>query len=112
MSSMVSPAFAPSVVSLVEMSSMVLLLVYLIARTIVGIINGSTFPLIIFCALKFIFSCSLFTPKLEALPSTLFFLLGALLGKIATTFFLFFNVVYISSLVLKTLANAFCGLSF
>jgi hypothetical protein len=57
--------------------------------------------------------CSLFTLEPEAPPpSILFFLLRALLGEYATTFFLFSSVVYISSLVLLTLASGFCGLSF
>ncbi len=65
-------------------------------------------PLIIFCALKYVFSCSLFIVGLEVPPSsTLFFLLKALLGKYAAPFFLFFNVIYISSLVFLTLANDF-----
>jgi hypothetical protein len=55
---------------------------------------------------------SLFTLKPKAPPSTMFFLLRALLGKFATTLFLFFNVDYISSLVLLTLADGFFGLSF
>jgi hypothetical protein len=86
---------------------------YLIALTIVGTANGSILPLIIFYALKFVLSCSLFTPKTKAPPSwTLFFLLRAFIGEFATTFFLFSNVVYISSLVLLTLANGFYGFSF
>jgi len=53
-----------------------IVVVYLTACTIIGTINGSIFPLIIFCALKFVLSCSLFTHELEALPSSpLFFLL-------------------------------------
>ncbi len=57
------------------------------ALTIVGITNGSTLPFIIFCAFKFVFSCSFFTPKLEAPPSsTLFFLLRTLFGECAATF--------------------------
>ncbi len=49
----------------------------------------------------------------EAPPSsTLFFLLKALLGESVTTFFLFSNVVYISSLILFTLASGLYGLSF
>jgi hypothetical protein len=42
---------------------------------------------------------------------TFFFLLRTL-GKFATTFFLLSNVVYISSLVLLTSVNGFCGFSF
>jgi hypothetical protein len=84
-----------------------------IALTIVGTTNGSSLPLIIFCALKFVLTCSLFTPKPKFHPSSiLFFLLRALLGEFATTFFLFFSVLYISSLVLKTLVGGFFGLSF
>ncbi len=72
--------------------------------TVVGFANGSIMPLIIFCALKFILSCFLFAIELEAPPSsTLFFLLKTLLGEFVATFFLFFSVVYISSLVLLTL---------
>jgi hypothetical protein len=60
-----------------------------------------------------VLSCSLFTPKPEAPPfSTLFFLLIALLGDSIAAFYLFSSVVYISSLVLLTLAGGFCGLSF
>ncbi len=62
------------------------------------------------CALKFVLSCSFFTPQPEAPPSsTLFFLLRAFLGKFVATFFLFSNVVCISSLVLLTLVGDFCG---
>jgi hypothetical protein len=58
-------------------------------------------------------SYSLFTPKHKALPSsTLFFFLKTLLGKYVAAFFLFSNVVYISPLVLLTLASGFYGLSF
>jgi hypothetical protein len=42
----------------------------------------------------------------------LFFLLKALLGKFVATFFIFSNLVYISSLVLKTLVGGFYGFSF
>ncbi len=81
--------------------------------TIVGLIDGSTLPLIVFCALKSVLFCSLFTFELEALPySTLFFLLKALLGKSVAAFFLFYSVIFISSLFLLTLASGFCGLSF
>jgi hypothetical protein len=76
-------------------------------------VNGSTLPFIIFCALKFVLSYSLFTPEPKAPPSsTLFFLLKALLKKFAITFFLFSSVVYMSSLVLLTLVDGFYGLSF
>ncbi len=85
--------------------------VCLTAFTIVGTANGSTLPLTVFYAFKFVLSCSLFTPQLEAPPSsTLFFLLKALFGECVTTFFLFSSDVHISSLV--TLANGFYGLSF
>jgi hypothetical protein len=42
----------------------------------------------------------------------LLFLLKALLGESTTTFFMFSSVIYISSLVLLTLAGGFYGLSF
>jgi hypothetical protein len=69
-------------------------------------------PLIIFYALTYVFSYSHFTFELEVLlSSTLFFFLKAL-REFATTFFMFSNVVYISSLVLLTLAGGFHELSF
>ncbi len=81
--------------------------------TSIGNVDGSTLPLIIFCAFKFVLSCSLFIPKDEALPSsTLFFLLKTLLGKFTTTFFLFSSAIYISSQILLALAGGFCGRSF
>ncbi len=84
-----------------------------IVFTTIGIANGSAMPLIIFCALKFVLSCSLLTLEHEVPPSsTLFFFLRALLGKSIATFFLFSNVVCISSLVLLTLAGGLCGFSF
>ncbi len=59
-----------------------------IALTTIGTTYGAILPLIIFCAFKYVLSCTLFTPKLEAPPSsTLFFLLRELLGKSATTLF-------------------------
>ncbi len=71
-----------------------------ITRTIVGITNGSTPPFIILCALAYVLSYSLFILESKALPSsTLFFFLKALLGESIIAFFLFSNVVYISSLV-------------
>jgi hypothetical protein len=83
------------------------------ALTTVGTIDGSIMPLTIFCALESVLFYSLFTLKLEAPPSsTLFFLLRALLGKFNVAFFLFSNVVYISSLVLLTLVDGFYGFSF
>jgi hypothetical protein len=54
----------------------------------------------------------LFILKPEASPSTLFFLLRALLEKFDATYFLFSSVVFISSLVLLTLVGGFCGFSF
>jgi hypothetical protein len=45
-------------------------------------------PFIILCAFKYVFSCSIFTPELEAPPfSTLFFLLKALIGESVIVFF-------------------------
>ncbi len=82
------------------------------SRTIVGITYGSTLPFIIFCALTFMVFCSLFTHKLEALPSsTLFFLLRKLLGEFTIALFLYSSDVYIS-LVLLPLADGFYGFSF
>jgi len=73
--------------------------------TIASTTDGSTLPLIIFN--------SLFIFELKVPPSsTLFFLLKALLGESMAAFFLFFNGIYISSLVFLTLTNGFCGLSF
>ncbi len=81
--------------------------------TTVGIANGSTLPPIIFYAFKSVLSCSFFTPKPEAPPSsTLFFFLKALLGESVAIFSFFSSVIYISSLVFLTLANGFYGLSF
>jgi len=83
------------------------------AYTIIGTANGSTLPLVIFHALALVLSYSLFTLELEALlSSTLFFFLRALINEFIATFFLFSSVVYISSLVLFTLATGFCGFSF
>ncbi len=74
-----------------------------IARTIVGIIDGSTLSLINFYAFTFVLFCSFFTPKHEALLSLiLFFLLKSLIGEFVITFFLFSNVVHNSSLILST----------
>jgi hypothetical protein len=79
----------------------------------VGNVDGYILPLIIFCALKYVLSCSLFIPKLKVPPSsTMFFLLRALLGESIVAFFLFSSAIYISSLVFLTLANGFYGLSF
>jgi hypothetical protein len=63
-------------------------IVCLIACTTISTTDGSTLPLIIFCALKFVFSCSFFTSKPKAPPSsTLLFFLITLLQESATTFF-------------------------
>ncbi len=84
-----------------------------IALTIVGTVDGSILPLIIFYAFKSVHSYSLFIPEPKSPPSsTLFFLLRVLLEEFVATFFLFSSVVYISSLVLLTLADGFHGLSF
>jgi len=88
-------------------------IVCMAACTIVGTTECSIFPLIIFYALTFVLSCSVFTPLCKVLPSsTLFFLLRTLLGEYVVAFFLFSNVVYISSLVLLTLVGGLCGFSF
>ncbi len=82
-------------------------------RTTVGTIDHSILPFIIFCALTFVLSCSFFILQLKVPPSlTLFFFLRTLLGKFVVAFFLFSNVVCISSLVLLTLAGGFYGFSF
>jgi hypothetical protein len=87
--------------------------VYLTTYTTVGTTNGSTLLFIIFYALKFMLSCSLFTLEPQALlSSTLFFVLRALLGKFVADFFLFSSVIYISSLVLLTMVGGFFGFSF
>jgi hypothetical protein len=66
-----------------------------------------------FYALKFVLSYSLFTLELEVAPSSItFFLLKALLRESTVAFFLFSNVVCISSLVLLTLVGGFYGFSF
>jgi len=87
--------------------------VCLTTYTIVGISDGSTLPLIIFCGLKFVLSYSFFILEPKAPPSsTLFFLLKTLFRESIAAFFMFTSVVYISSLVVLTLASGFCGLSF
>ncbi len=79
----------------------------------ISIIDGCTLLLIIFCALKCVFSCCFFTLELEALlSSTLFFFLKTLLGEYDVAFFLLSSVVHISSLVLLALASGLCQLSF
>ncbi len=81
--------------------------------TTIGTSNGSILPLIIFYAFKYVLSYSLFIPKPEAPPSsTLFFILRELCGKFVAIFFMFSYVVYISFVVLLTLAGGFYGLSF
>ncbi len=58
-------------------------------------------------------SCSLLTIEPQVPPSsTLVFFLRALFGNFALTFFLFFNVVCISSLVFFTSTSGFCAFSF
>ncbi len=87
--------------------------VCLAACATISTIDGSTLAFIIFYALRFVLSCSLFTLELEAPPSSiLLFFLRALLGEFIVVFFLFSNVVCISSLVLKTLVGGFCGFYF
>ncbi len=94
--------------------------VYLITQTTsgttlttVGIVDDSTLPLIIFYALKFVLSYSLFILEPKVPPSsTLFFLLKACLGESTAIFFLLSNALSISSLILLTLAGGLCGLSF
>jgi hypothetical protein len=70
-------------------------------------------PLIIFYAFRSVLSYSFFTfePKVAS-SSTLFFFLRALLGEFVAICFLFFSVIYISSLVLLTLVGGFYGFSF
>lgn len=64
-------------------------------------------------ALAYVLSCSLFIIESKALhSSTLFFFLKALFGESMIAFFLFSNVVYISSLVLLILVGGFNGFSF
>ncbi len=116
---MVPHAFAPLVVSLVELSfvaslqSIWLFVPLLTLPLPLLALHGSTLPFIIFCALRFVLSYSFFTPELENfISSTLFFLFKALLGEFVIAFFLFSIVIYISSLVLFTLVGVFCGFSF
>jgi hypothetical protein len=83
------------------------------AHTIVNTTDGSIHPFIIFCAFTSMLSCSLFTHNPEAPPSsTLIFFFKIFLGEFVVTFFLFSNVIYISSLVLLTLVGGFFGFSF
>jgi hypothetical protein len=67
---------------------------------------------IIFYALTFVLSYSLFIPELEILSSTLFFLLKTFFGKLVVAFFLFSNVVYISFLVFKSWLMVFVDFLF
>jgi hypothetical protein len=81
--------------------------------TIVGTTNGATLPFIAFYTLASMLFCSLLILEPEVPPSSaLFYLLKALLGVSTITFFLFYSVVYISSLVVFTLVNGFYGFSF
>jgi hypothetical protein len=87
----------------------VFLIAYAIISTVITIV-GTTYGSIL--PLKCILSCSVFILEPEAPPSsTLFFLLRTLIGESMATFFLFFSIIYISSVFL-TLTNGFCGLSF
>ncbi len=87
--------------------------VYLTTCTIINILDGSTLPFIIFCGFKSMLSYSFFILEPKIPPSsTLVFFLRALLREYVATFFLFFGVVYISSLVFLTLVGGFYGLSF
>jgi len=94
----------------------VCLIAYTIISTIVTIVGttyGSTLPFIIFYAFKCILSCSIFILELEAPPSsTLFFLLRTLIGESMATFFLFFSIIYISSLVFFNLDQWFLWIVF
>jgi hypothetical protein len=58
--------------------------------TIVGNVDGSILPLIIFCALTFVLSCSLYILEHEAPPSsTMFFLLQTFLESLLQPSFYF-----------------------
>ncbi len=109
---MVLLSFAPSIMFLVELSFVehvqsLWLLVPLLALQMVPFCSSSVF------APTFVHSYSLFTPEPKAPPSsTLFFFLKTFLGKFVAKFFLFSNVVCISSLVLLTLVGGLCGFSF
>jgi hypothetical protein len=64
------------------------------AHTTIGTIDGSTPPLIIFYALTFVLSCSLFTLEPKVPPfSTLLFVLRIFLGESIIAFFLYSSVV-------------------
>jgi hypothetical protein len=80
--------------------------VCLVACTIVGIVNATTFPLIIFCAHASMLSCSFLALNPKAPPSSaLFFLLRSFLGNFVVAFFLFSSVVYISYRNLRAIAG-------
>ncbi len=101
---MVPLAYPPLIVFHVELSSMVFLQsVWLhvpllnLPLPLSTLQDGSTLPFIIFYALIFVCSCSLFTHKPKALPSlTMFFLLKTLIGK-STTIYLFCFLVFSTS---------------
>ncbi len=87
-------------------------IVCLATCTTIGIANGFTLPLIILCAVIYVFFYSFFIFKLEAPPSSiLFFLIITLLGEFVVAFFLFSSVFCLSSLVLLTLVGSLCGIS-
>jgi hypothetical protein len=75
----------------------------------IGVVNGSTLPFIIFVPYIYALMFTLYSCPLSL---ALFFLLKTLLRESVVAFFLFSNVVYISSLVLLTLADGFCAFSF
>ncbi len=85
--------------------------VYLATCAIVGTIDGSTLPLIIFCALTLKFSCSFFTPKHEAL-----FFLNFVVFLKNTSWKICYNPVSIFKCclhrLLLTLADGFYGFPF
>ncbi len=75
--------------------------------------NGAILPLTTFYAFTSMLSYSLLTPEPKVPPSsTLFFLLRALLGDSTAPFFIFSNVIFISSLIHFTLVSSFYGFSF
>ncbi len=90
------------------------MLIYVISNYILGYSKSFYFMLLCtLCALIYVLSYSFFSPKPEAPPSSiLLFFLKALLGEFVVAFFFFSTIVYISSLVFKTLVGGFCGFSF
>jgi hypothetical protein len=81
---------------------------YLVTYTTIGTTDGATLPLITFCALASVFFYSFLIHELEAPPSlAMFFFLRTFLGDYYATFFLFSSAIYISFLVLFTLADGF-----